>query len=489
LDEFLVASETRLFDSRAVAIVNLSGVTVLVVEDDSVLRKRVVARFEALGAEVVSVDSVSGARGLLSQRSFDFAFLDVNLPDGQGTDLLVEKAFPPATGVIVVTAHGGVAGAVDAMRLGAVDYLVKPFDISELGVAIDRAQVARRTTRLGEHRREESESEGLFFGASLGALQVQLQKILEADRRMGAELPPVLIEGETGTGKTTFARWLHENGPRAERPLVEVNCSALPESLAESELFGHERGAFTDAKATRLGLFEAAGGGTLLLDEVPSLSLGLQAKVLTAIEDRTIRRVGGTKSIAVDVRIVAASNRNLKEAVAQGQFREDLYHRLDLYRLNVPPLRERGEDIFKLAERMVERLCHRQRLPVKTIAPIGRRRLLAYHWPGNVRELAHELERAIVFEDGTELGFPQLGPGGDEPPAVQPMPKLDWLNPEYDFTGFSLERAIDRFVQLALQKTNGNVSAAARLLNVPRDYIRYRLYGPRTKKSDSSAGQ
>jgi DNA-binding NtrC family response regulator len=270
---------------------------------------------------------------------------------------------------------------------------------------------------------------------------------------------------------------------------VEVNCSALPESLAESELFGHERGAFTDAKATRLGLFEAAGGGTLLLDEVPSLSLGLQSKVLTAIEDRTIRRVGGTKPIAVDVRIVAASNRNLKEAVAQGQFREDLYHRLDLYRLNVPPLRERGEDILKLAERMVERLCRRQRLPVKTVAPVGRRRLLAYHWPGNVRELAHELERAIVFEDGTELGFPQLGPGGDEPSTAGPPPKLDWLNPEYDFSGFSLESAIDRFVQVALQKTNGNVSAAARLLNVPRDYIRYRLYGPRTKKNESRNGQ
>jgi DNA-binding NtrC family response regulator len=270
---------------------------------------------------------------------------------------------------------------------------------------------------------------------------------------------------------------------------VEVNCSALPESLAESELFGHERGAFTDAKATRLGLFEAASGGTLLLDEVPSLSLGLQSKVLTAIEDRTVRRVGGTKSIVVDVRIVAASNRNLKEAVARGQFRDDLYHRLDLYRLSVPPLRERGEDIFKLAERLVARLCHRQRLPVKTIAPIGTRRLLAYHWPGNVRELAHELERAIVFEDGTELGFPQLGPGGDEPSTAQLPPKLDWLNAGFDFTDFSLESAIDRFVQVALQKSKGNVSAAARLLNVPRDYIRYRLYGPRTKKNELETGQ
>jgi DNA-binding NtrC family response regulator len=468
--------------------INLCGMTILVIEDDSVLRKRIGARLEALGAEVAAVESIGDTRGFLSQRSFDFVFLDVNLPDGRGTDLLAEKAFPSATGVIVITAHGGVAGAVEAMRLGAVDYLVKPFDVSELGVAIERAQAARRALRLGEHCRDEAESERLFFGSSLAGLQAKLEKILEADRRVVTELAPVLIEGETGTGKTTFARWLHERGPRADHPLVEVNCSALPESLAESELFGHERGAFTDAKTTRLGLFEAASGGTLLLDEVPSLSVGLQAKVLKAIEDRSIRRVGSTKAISVDVRIIAASNRNLKEAVAQGQFREDLYHRLDLYRLSVPPLRERGDDILKLAERMIARLCHRQRLALRTLSSVGRRRLLSYHWPGNVRELAHELERAIVFEDGTELGFPQLGPGGEEALPAAP-PKPDWLNPEYDFASFSLETAIDRLIQVALQRAEGNVSAAARLLGVPRDYVRYRLYGPRIKKDAPEDGK
>jgi DNA-binding NtrC family response regulator len=401
---------------------------------------------------------------------------------------LAARLFSRATGVIIVTAHGAVAGVVEAMRLGAVDYLVKPFDMAELGVAIDRVQAARRTARLGEQRQEESDAAGLYFGSALAGMHGQLQKILEADHRMSANLSPVLIEGETGTGKTTFARWLHHHGPRAARPLVEVNCSALPESLAESELFGHERGAFTDAKGLRIGLFEAAAGGTLLLDEAPSLTLGLQAKVLTAIEDRTIRRVGSTKAIAVDVRIVAASNRNLKEAVAAGQFREDLFHRLDLYRLHVPPLRERGEDILKLAEQILAQLCHRQRLPIKSIGPIGRRRLLGYHWPGNVRELAHELERAIVFEDGAELGFPQLGPGEEES-ADAGRPEPEWLNASFEFAGFSLETAIDRFIHLALQRTNGNVSAAARLLNVPRDYIRYRLYGPRTKKSEPGAGQ
>lgn len=483
--EFLVAPRGWLMENLSVASMNLTGLAVLIVEDDSVLRKRMSVRLEALGAEVVIAGSLAEARNSIGQRGFDFAFLDVNLPDGRGTDLLAEKIFSTATGVIVVTAHGGVAGAVEAMQLGAVDYLVKPFEISELGVAIERAQATRQVARLDEHRREESKSAGIFFGTALGRLETQLQKVLEADRRMVTELSPVLIEGETGTGKTTFARWLHEQGPRADRPLVEVNCSALPESLAESELFGHERGAFTDAKTTRLGLFEAAGGGTLLLDEVSSLPLGLQAKLLKAIEDRSVRRVGSTRPIAVDVRIIAASNRALKDAVAQGQFREDLYHRLDLYRLSVPPLRERGEDILQLALQMVERLCRRQRLAVKTISAVGRRRLLAYHWPGNVRELAHELERAIVFEDGSELAFPQLGPGGDEAGPEVALP-ADWLKPEFDFAGFSLEGAIDRFVQMALQRTNGNVSAAARLLGVPRDYVRYRLYGPRTRKDDAA---
>jgi DNA-binding NtrC family response regulator len=463
------------------ASLDFSGATILVVEDDLALRRRMVSRLEALGAEVTATDTVAATVSETERRTFDFVFLDVHLPDGLGTELLRKKAFPRTTGVIVITALGGVQGAVEAMQLGAVDYLVKPFDISELGVAVERAQAARQAARLGEHRLQTLETEEVFFGGALAGLQAKLEKILEADRRMLTRLPPVLIEGETGTGKTTFARWLHAHGPNADQPLVEVNCSALPETLAESELFGHERGAFTDAKTTRLGLFEGAGGGTLFLDELPSLSPGLQAKVLTAIEDRRIRRVGATKPIAVDVRIVAATNRELKELVAEGLFREDLYHRLDLFRLTVPPLRERGEDLLKLAERIVERLCRRHRLPARTITPVGHRRLLAYHWPGNVRELAHEIERAIVFEDGPELAFPQLGPGGEQTGGPTPA-KLDWFNPAYDFNGFSLESAIDRFVEIAMQRANGNVSAAGRLLGVPRDYIRYRLYGPRGRR-------
>lgn len=457
---------------------SLSGLSLLIVEDEPLLRRQLTAELERLGADVTGVGTLDAARRLLADLPVDFALLDVNLPDGQGTELLREKAFSHSTGVIVMTADGGVAGAVAAMRLGALDYLVKPFEPAELPLVIARVRRARDSARLEEHRRGDNaqSGEGFFFGAALAALLKQLEKIIAADTRMQTGLPPVLIHGETGTGKTTIARWLHHRGPRSAAPLVEMNCSAVPETLAESEIFGHERGAFTDARTARIGLFEAAGGGTLFLDELPSLSPGLQAKVLKAIEDHRIRRLGGNREIPVDVRVVAATNRDLKQAVASGQFREDLLHRLDLYRVEIPPLRARGEDITRLAERLMERLCQRHRLPRKFITPEGRRRLFAHPWPGNVRELSHELERAIVFEESGELDFQHLGPA---PPDGAAADANDWLNPGFSFPaqGFCLEAALNRLIELALKQTNQNVSAAARLLGVSRDYVRYRLAG------------
>ena len=456
----------------------LAGLAVLVVEDELLLRKQLTAQLERLGADVTGAGTVADARQLVAELDFDFALVDVNLPDGRGTELLQEKAFSKSTGVIVMTANGAVAGAVEAMRLGALDYLVKPFDPLELPLVIARARRARQSSRADEYRRDEGAA--FFFGSALAGLEAQLQRILTADSRMEGPLPPVLIQGETGTGKTTVARWLHQQGPRAAEQLIEVNCSALPETLAESELFGHERGAFTDARTRRIGLFEAANNGTLFLDELPSLSAGLQAKVLTAIEDRVIRRVGGNKVIATDVRIVAATNRELKQLVQQGHFREDLFHRLDLYRITLPPLRERGEDILKLADLLMRRLCQRHRLGAKQITAAGRQRLLSYRWPGNVRELAHELERAIVFEDGDELTFENLQTPID---TTIPLAEAAWFNPDFRFPpqGFSLETALGLLMNQALKQSGNNVSAAARLLGVSRDYLRYRLGG---KKPD-----
>jgi transcriptional regulator with GAF, ATPase, and Fis domain len=264
-----------------------------------------------------------------------------------------------------------------------------------------------------------------------------------------------------------------------------MNCSALPEGLAESELFGHERGAFTDARSTRIGLFEAADCGTLFLDELPSLSLALQAKVLTVLEDHRIRRVGGRREIEVDVRVIAAASKDLRELAVQGKFREDLMHRLDLYRVELPPLRERGEDLDELAALLLEKICSRHRLPRRGLGTEGLRRLKGHSWPGNVRELAHELERSVVFEDGEEIQLVQLQSG-----RVSGEDKLsdnDWFNAGFVFPpeGFDLEEAIQFLIQHALKQTSGNVSAAARLLGVSRDYVRYRLSG---RKGQSECG-
>lgn len=467
----------------------LAGLSLLIVEDDLLLRKQVAAQLERLAADVTTAGDIVAARRFVNDLTFDFVLLDVNLPDGRGTDLLKEKAFSAHTGVIVMTADGAVSGAVEAIRLGALDYLVKPFDPAELPLVITRARRARQTARLDEHRRSDANKSGsdFFFGPSLSRLEAQLEKILAADERMQNRLSPVLIEGETGTGKTTICRWLHHHGPRAGQPLVEVNCSALPESLAESELFGHERGAFTDARSARMGLFEAANGGTLFLDEVPSLLPGLQAKLLKVIEDHNIRRLGGNKSIPVDARVIAATNRKLKDLVAAGEFREDLYHRLDLFHITLPSLRERGDDILKLADVLMGQLIQRHRLPRKQITETGRQRLLAYDWPGNVRELAHELERAIVFEEGDRLDFQHLAVGRPGGSKTLPDPS-DWFSTSFVFPerGFCLEEAINRLIRHALAQTDNNVSATARLLGVSRDYIRYRL---NEKKPPVSGGE
>lgn len=457
----------------------LAGLNVLLLEDDVLLRKRLTGFLEREKAEVTAVNSIAAARNALESLTFEAALIDVNLPDGRGTDLLRAKLFPPTTSVVVMTAEGGVAGAVEALQAGAADYLVKPFDLEELAVRFAQARRNRQARRADEFRR--GQENDLVFGSSLAGVREQLAKITTADRRLAGHLPPVLIEGETGTGKTAIARWIHRNGPRADEALIELNCSALPEALAEAELFGHERGAFTDAKAARIGLMEAADGGTLFLDELPSLALGLQAKLLTVLEDHMLRRVGASRAVPVDCRIIAATNSDLGTMVSAGRFREDLLHRLDLFRVRLPPLRERGEDILVLAEELLARVSRRYGQKPPVIPAEGRRRLLAHRWPGNVRELAHEIERAVVFGGERGLTFPHLGGGpaagdGKGNPSVEIL-RSDFVFPE---SGFSMETAIDELVLRAVRQANGNVSAASRLLGVSRDVVRYRLRGTKT---------
>ncbi len=468
----------------------LNGLQVLLLEDEPLLARRLTAVLKSHGATVSTAGTVQDAERLARAESFDLALLDVNLPDGRGPDLLRPGGpLDEGTVVVVMTAEGGIAGAVEALKLGATDYLAKPFDADELPLRLARAWREKRRARADEFRASSAGARGartasgeLHFGGRLRGIEQQLQRILAADAQSRETPPPVLIEGETGTGKTTIARWLHRQGPRAKGPLIEINCSALPEALAESELFGHERGAFTDAAATRIGLMEAAEGGTLFLDEIPSLALPTQAKLLTAIEDRVIRRVGSNRTRPVDVRIVAASNADLRERVRAGSFRADLLQRLDLFRVQLPPLRDRGDDIVPLAQELAARIAAKYGRTAPPIPAAGAARLRAHRWPGNVRELAHEIERALVFHPDDGLTFRALesaaGPAG-----------AGWLNENFNFPaeGFSLEQAIDVLIRRALDQAGGNVSAAARLLGVSRDYVRYRLKGQNGGEGDDSA--
>ena len=455
----------------------LNGISILVIEDDKLLCRRVAAYLESRGGEVMSGNSLEEARNLLGDFSFDVVLSDIHLPDGNGLDLLKTKTYPATTRVLVMTAEGGVETAVEAMRFGAADFLTKPFELDELPLIILRSRQQQKQARIETFRKEvQSQDSGLFFGESMAGIRQALDKIIETDQRLGDSLPPVLLIGQTGTGKTSFARWLHENGPRSSNELVEVNCSALPETLAESELFGHERGAFTDAKTSRIGLFEAADGGTLFLDEMPSLSLPLQAKVLKAIEDQEIRRLGGRKSIKINIRLIAAGGEDLKDRVAQGLFREDLYHRLDLLRLELPPLSARAADLPHFAQSLIDKLAVRYKSGPRKLSQLGLQRLMSYEWPGNVRELSHELERSMIFESNEELDLNMLAGAGDETGSGAMAPD-QWFNPAFQFPedGFQIEEAVLRIIQHALDQTNQNVSAAARLLGVNRDYIRYRL--------------
>lgn len=456
------------------------GKELLLIEDDLLLRKRLQAKLENMGMEVTPCETLEEARAALASMRFEFALFDLNLPDGESLDLFRESLVPENTLTILMTGDGGVRSAVEAIRLGVADYLNKPFDLDELHLIFGNADNLRKNQRLIQHQKEQRRrrTENLFFDGSFRQDQENLNKILSVDRRLIHNLPPLLIDGPTGSGKSTYARWIHENGPRSDAPFIAVNCSAIPENLIESELFGHEKGAFTDARNARIGLFEAADGGTLFLDEIVSLSPSAQAKLLLAIENGRIRRVGGDKEIKVDARIIAAANQDLRTLIGQGQFREDLFHRLDLLRIKIPPLNARDSGIIALAEHFLSILAKKYKTSSPKLSPVSKTYLTNHSWPGNARELLHELERALVMGDpGKEL---EIQPSSNAPSAAA---SEDWLNESYRLpeTGFELEKEMLRLIDLAIRQANGNVSEAARLLGVPRDYLRYRL-----KKSESS---
>lgn len=454
------------------------GKELLLLEDDPILSRRLVAKFELLEMEVTACAKIEEAGNALESLHFDFALLDLNLPDGESLELLRQGLVPDNTLTILMTGEGGVRSAVEAIRLGATDYLSKPFDLDELPLMFANSDSSRKSARLFQHHKEQRqrETENLFFEGNFKIDLHLLEKIIEVDNRLLANLPALLIDGPTGTGKSTYARWIHQHGPRSDQSFVSLNCSAIPDNLIESELFGHEKGAFTDAQKARIGLFEAADQGTLFLDEIASLSLPAQAKLLTAIESGMIRRVGGNKEIKIDVRIIAAANQDLRQMIQEKNFREDLYHRLDLLRISIPSLSTRGRDIASLAMHFVKGLSRKYKLPVVPLSEKSKQYLLSHSWPGNTRELMHELERALVMcEKGNELEL--SNPNSPNPEDSSLSKEGDWLNLSFSFPsdGFNMEKEILRLIELAIAQANGNISEAARLLGVPRDYIRYRI--------------
>ncbi len=443
---------------------------VLVVDDEQLLRWAVREQLTSWGYEAIEAPDGQGALDLFASQMPDLVLLDFRLPDQTGVDVLRQiKAIDSGAVVIMVTAHGALGDAVEAFRLGLFDFVSKPLDFEALRVAL-RYGLEARHLRAEVQRWRDSDrraSDGTIIGQS----KVMMETLALMRKAASSPTSTILLQGESGTGKDMLAKAIHYNSPRASGPFVAVNCAALPETLLESELFGHERGAFTDARAMKKGLFEVADGGTLYLDEVGELKLGLQAKLLRVLETFTFRRVGGLRDVTADVRLVAASNRRLDEAVEAGSFRADLFYRLSVIQLTLPPLRERPEDIPTLVDHFVQDFNGKLRKSIDRVTPEAMDVLCRHHWPGNVRELKNAIERAVLLEDGTSLTPTYLPVLRATAPAIE-APSTGFVLPS---AGVSLERVEERLVRQAMDAAGGNQTKAAKLLDISRDALRYKL--------------
>ncbi len=397
--------------------------------------------------------------------------LDLRLPDQTGVEVLRQiKAIDGGAVVIMVTAHGDLSDAVEAFRLGLFDFLSKPLDFEALRVTLRFGLEARHLRAEVQRWRD---SDRTTTGATIiGQSKAMTQALALMRKAAASSTSVILLQGESGTGKDLFAKAIHYNSPVSAGPFVAVNCAALPETLLESELFGHERGAFTDARSLKKGMFELADGGTLYLDEVGELKLGLQAKLLRVIENLTFRRVGGVRDLKVEVRIVAASNRDLEEAVRKGEFRPDLFYRLSVIQLWLPPLRDRLEDIRLLADYFIKDFSVKLRKPAVGMTQEAMTAMLRYRWPGNVRELRNAIERAVLLEETPLVGTTYLPVNA---PAAGREREAAGLQLALPPTGTSLEAVEEELVRQAMALAGSNQTRAARLLSISRDALRYKL--------------
>jgi|WetSurMetagenome_2_1015567.scaffolds.fasta_scaffold00350_4 two-component system, NtrC family, response regulator AtoC len=448
---------------------------ILVVDDERLIRWSLEQQLQREGYAVQSAETGAEALHRIQVDPPDLILLDVRLPDADGVELLGQlRAADPECLVVMMTAHGGVESAVRAMKLGAQDYVGKPFNMEELKLIIRRA-LETRALRRDVDRFQVEAAQGSALDDLIGASRAMTDLKALIARIAQSDATTVLLQGESGTGKDLVARVIHFVSQRARGPFLAVNCVALPEQLLESEMLGHERGAFTDARALKKGLFEQADGGTVYLDEIGDMRLDLQGKLLRLIEEKSFRRVGGVRDLKVDVRIIAATNRDLAQALETGQFRKDLYYRLKVFPVHLAPLRDHPEDILPLARHFIQRFSREMRRQPTTLHPEAEARLLRYHWPGNVRELRNILERAIILAPGEVLTVEHLPPElqdstvarNDDPTKTTSMP----LPAE----GLRLEEVERDLVRQAIESTGGNQVRAARLLGISRDALRNRM--------------
>ena len=446
---------------------------VLIVEDESVFARNVGTYLGRQGYDVQVADTAEQGLAAFERERPDLVLLDYRLGDTDGLDLLAAmRQRDEDARVVLMTGHGSVDVAVAAMKNGAIDFLTKPVALGRIKRLVERFAGERDGASQAP---EPPLEDDLLVGQSpaMAGLRERINQIAAAQRGAGTPLPPpVLITGETGTGKELVARTLHRASPRASRPFVSVNCAALPAHLVEAELFGHERGAFTDAKSAKPGLLETADGGVLFLDEVGDLDLSVQSKLLRMLEERSVRRLGGVTERPVDVWILSATNRPLDQLVAEGAFRSDLLFRLNVLKLQTPPLRERGDDVLLLARHLLEAACQRWQRPALRLTEDAERALRRHAWPGNVRELRNVIEQAVVLGGRGGVDASHLGLA-DEPAAAPAAGGNGGFHLPAE--GVDLEVLERELVLQALDRTEWNVTAAARLLGLTRDTMRYRI--------------
>ena len=451
---------------------------ILVLEDDLIVRKNLEQLLRQRRYDVVAVATLAAAQDQLARDTFDLVFVDVRLPDGEGTDLLrAVKLRPQRPLVVFITGFGSVESAVDCMRNGAFDYLIKPFSSDQIEITLRKAEEFTQLLKVNRLLNQDDEQTGYEL-LGQGSVMENLRALL---RRVGRTDATVLIQGESGTGKELVARALYKESPRAGAPFIKLNCAAISETLIESEFFGHEKGAFTGALGKREGRFELAHGGTLLLDEISEISPAVQAKLLRVLQEREFERVGGTRTIKVNVRVIATTNRQLEQSVERKEFRQDLFFRLNVVPIHVPPLREHREDVAFLANHFMQRFARKHGVRVKGLSEDCLRALDRHTWPGNVRELQNVIERAVILCDDSAMLEPEhcYLPVPTRPVAVAdpvPAPAEPGASTPPDAPAVTLHELEKRHIFTILERCHNNRTQAAKLLDISVRTLRNKLH-------------